>query len=816
MGQGIAVTGLGLSCALGTTRERVLAALREGRSGIAPIRRLDTTGLRTHHGTEVQDPQLAAFGDPAEPHHFDRATQLAIAAAASALAEAGVGSGTVAPDRMGLCFGASGAGQFQDMQFTLDGVPLVSKRAALFHSRNVCSFHAEVLAKRFGVRGPVVAFAAASAGSALAIDHAMRLLRSGRADYILAGGAEGLTATGLIGMDSLDLCAADRCAPFGGRTGMSFGEGAAFLLLERTEQARGRGAVILGELLACAVRSDAYDSLANDPAGRGLTRALRTAIQRSGIKTSDVSWVKASGTGHRGHDQAEALALREVFGEQVPPATSFEPSWGHTNGASPAMGVAGALLCHHEGMIPPTASMVPCTCNGIDLVQSTPRVVTTPYHVCNSVAFGGLNAVIVGGRTGAHDMPIARRDDVVITGVGVISPVGCTLDSFASALRESRVGVSPVDRFDIQGCRTRNAAFVLDPVSATMGRPGVGRRSDGVSRYAHAAVSSALRDAGLSDNGTEARLGLVVALSRGPVAAQDRFFTRMAKDGGTTPAFGRALLEMASFSVASRLCAAFRARGYSATFHDGVGGGLRALVEAVDVLRHDEDHDAIVIVAADELSAMFFRLYDRLGVLSAGTDERPWPYHPAATGMVLGEGAVAFVLERGTMARARGARVRTTVGGIATSSDAMGFQRMDSSGLVLTRAIEHALADAGVKARGVDAIYGLGRGVPSYDERELRALARLFRGEPVPVSCVLGNTGVAEAASGLFGVVAALASFAHGEVFPIAGGEAPAGQLDLVRGRSRPARMRNILLAGSTESGGNAAIVLCGSQGEKP
>jgi 3-oxoacyl-(acyl-carrier-protein) synthase len=308
------------------------------------------------------------------------------------------------------------------------------------------------------------------------------------------------------------------------------------------------------------------------------------------------------------------------------------------------------------------------------------------------------------------------------------------------------------------------------------------------------------------------RIGVSAALSRGPVTSNEKFYQSLVTSG-RTPATGRLMLRMGRFVVATQLAHLFRWQGSCSTLSEGVTAGLHALVHAFELLRQNDGHDAVVVVAADEIGGLFFRLLDRLGVLAeiGRHGEALCPYDPEATGMVLGEGAAALVLERASSAAGRGATALAEVAGYSLAADggSHSYFEPEPTGRQLERAIRLALEEAGIGPEELDVVYGHGRGIPAQDQREAQALGRVLAGRPVPVGCVLGHTGVAEAASGLFSVAAAVLGMARSEVYPVAsGGELLAGGLAYVRGGPLAGSYRRALVAGSTENGNNAAVVL--------
>jgi len=321
----------------------------------------------------------------------------------------------------------------------------------------------------------------------------------------------------------------------------------------------------------------------------------------------------------------------------------------------------------------------------------------------------------------------------------------------------------------------------------------------------------ALKDAGLQGGRIPAsRLGLVSALTRGSETAYARFCEEIISNP-RSPATGRLLLRSGRFSVSSQTAHVLGLKGLSATCCAGITAGLHALTYGFEVLQHDDAHDAVVVMAADEVAELVYQLSDCQGWLATSEgngSETLNPYDPQAGGMVLGEGAVAIVLERRGSVRARGARAYARVSGCGLTADAMNYGELEPEGRWLSRAMELALDEAGIGATDVDVAYGHGRGLPVYDQRETRAWAQLLGDRQVPVCCVMGNTGVAEAASGLYGIAAAALGLNRGEAYPVVTGGTLPGPLCWVRDGVRPGKYGSALVAGSTEQGNNAAVVL--------
>ena len=809
MSEQVVITGMGIVSASGCDAATVADHLLAGRSGIGPLRAFDTTGMKARYAAEAADFDPDPHVAPGRLRRIDRASQMALAAADQALRQAGLHP---TGDRsIGIAVGVSGAGQYQNMPVPWSRTHLVSRWMALYQGRNNPYFQAFLIARRHGLHGPQTTFSAASLGGALALGYALDVLRAGKADAMLAGGGEIQTLLNALGMEALDLVATTPCSPFSGAPGMTFGEGAAFLVLETETHARQRDAAILGELVAYGVSADAYHDMSNDPAGKGLLRAMRKALANAGLEPRDIAWIRASGTGHREQDAAESLAINEVFGGgPLPPVMSTESYFGHVNGVSPALGMIAALVCQNAGRVPviPDCQAPRPGCN-LPLLGCGGDTTAKPGDfLVNAVAFGGNNATLVAGRhRTARRLPPLADANIAITGIGVVSPLGHDRPSFLEGLRAGRCGI---DRFEIAPGVARRAGLVSDFRLKALLPQVDPRRRERLVQYALGAAALALQDADIGPRDYAAdRRGLIVGLTRGPMSPYERFFETILR-GEFDASTAHLMLRMGRFSVASELAHTFDLQGYCATVCHGVTGGLHALAQAVEIMRRHADLDVLLVVAADEVSALSLRLFDALGVLAkrdSSGEERVRPYDPKATGALLGEGAAALLLERETHARARSARIYGRVSGYGLTTDAVMEQGgLEPSGRWLERAIRLALQEAAVNSADLDWVVTQGCGWPTYDAREIQALTRVL--DDQPVSSVAGNTGLAESAGGLFGVAAALWGMTGGEAYPIAGDSQPPDSLNFVLGAPRSGDYRHCLLVGSTERGANAALVI--------
>lgn len=415
----VVVTGLGWVTPLGHDLEGVFAALAAGRSGlrapsrqaggVPPVHAVGEVPSGELEALRTEDPEAAVTGDPRVLY--------AAAAARRALADAGLDTALALEraGRSGVAL-ASGPGvhRIEDAARGLDAAGRFD--AARFHAtlgehasdsnlRHGAASPAAFLARRVGARGPVFAPVTACAAGAQAIGLALRALRAGEVDWMLAGGADSrVTSLGLVWFVLLGAAAAsegppaEACRPFDRRrTGVVVGEGAAVAVLETEEHARTRGACIRAELVGYGSSLDAYRATAPCPDGRGAAQAMARALQDGGLSPKDVDLVNAHGTGTKRNDPAEVAAIKTVFGTHarrlvVPGLKSM---LGHMLSASAAVAFASTVLSVERDLVPPTATLrEPDPLCDLDHVAGAARRREVRAALVNAFAFGGNNAVL--------------------------------------------------------------------------------------------------------------------------------------------------------------------------------------------------------------------------------------------------------------------------------------------------------------------------------------------------------------------------------------------------------------------------------------
>lgn len=732
----IAVTGSGICSAIGQSPAEVVESLAQGKSGIAPFGGDQTERMVSQYAARISDFTLGDDYPESLNSWWDRATQMAAKAAGQATANSGALSAYQDRCRIGLAVGMSGAGQFSPSRSaTLDGDGLTHEIAELLVRRNVPHFQTYQLARWLRLSGPTVTVCSASAGSGIAIGNAVRWLLANRADCVLAGGGEAIQLLNFLGFDTLGLLSPNPCSPFSRCEGMTMGEGAAFLVLERYSDAVQRGADIHGVLYGFGVSSDAFDPILFDPSGDGIRRAISIGLRDAGVAENEVGWIRASGAGGKDQDASEVMAIRAVFGDKLPLVSSTEAHHGHCNGAGPAMGFLAAMEAQRQSVVPATLNFEQTNFEGLDFVPNNSRSAQVDRYLSTTAAFGGSNVVLVGGQANGN----ARSrdcDEVVITGLGVVSGFGCAGNDFARHLSQSS-GIGPIDRRSV-GVEGVDRASLVHNFSLRREVPSIPSRGlDLLTQYATAATARALSESQAGARAFDAdRLGVVTGLKSTSGNMLDKLLNEI-QGPWATPTIGRTLLNKGRFLVTSRLAHWFSCKSYNATYSAGIGAGQLALNQAYEHLRQCPELDAIVVVSADEVTRLHLMLTARLGWLADASGSM-LPFDPQSAGMILGEGAVAIVLERKQSAGARNVKPIATMKAVACSLDDMpfadsfeqgharGFQ-LQAEGPYLEAAMRDCLRKGYISADQVDVVLGTAFGIPEVDQREQTVVRRTLR-----------------------------------------------------------------------------------------
>ncbi len=393
----VVVTGIGAVTPVGAGRERAWANLLAGKSGITPVESFDTSAYSVHVGGEIKDFAPGTF-QRLDAEEVGRASQLAVVAARQALADAGLDDGAVEPARAGVVMGTTSGEPREVERFDDRHVAEQLERVGPgFMNRYPCHVIAGHVASEVDFAGVNAMIPAACAAGNYALAHACDVLRAGRADVMLAGGADSFSRITYTGFARLGAIAPERCQPFDlGRKGMIPGEGAAVLVLEPLDEALARGARPFAEITGYGLSCDAHHMTAAHP--EGAARAMTRALEDSGRRPEDVGYVSAHGTGTPTNDRLETRAVKRVFGDAAygVPMSSIKSMIGHTMGAASAIEAMVCVLAVATDRIPPTANYEqPDPECDLDCVPNQAREQRVDVAMNNAYAFGGNNASVI-------------------------------------------------------------------------------------------------------------------------------------------------------------------------------------------------------------------------------------------------------------------------------------------------------------------------------------------------------------------------------------------------------------------------------------
>ncbi|SEA20702.1 beta-ketoacyl-[acyl-carrier-protein] synthase family protein [Rubrimonas cliftonensis] len=398
----VAVTGLGVVSALGVGREAHVAGLREGRCGVGQLSIANVDRLSVTIGAPASGFVGEERFGKSELALLDRTTQLALTAAAEAVAQSGLEVDEALAPRAGVAIGTALTGmETVDANYRAVYEEKKNRVHPFVVPRLMTNAGASQISMAHGLTGPAWTVSTACSSSNHAIGQAFHLIRSGGADVMLAGGAEAPLVFGVIkAWEGLRVMSKDGCRPFcETRNGMVQGEGAAVLVLEEWDRAARRGAPILAELAGFSMTADAGDIVT--PSAEGAARAIRGALLDARLAPEDVGYINAHGTATAANDRTECAAIRSAFGAaaETVSVSSTKSMHGHCLGGAGAVEMAAVVLALSEGVIAPTVGLVrqDPACD-LDVTPITARERRVDAALSNSFAFGGLNAVLAARR----------------------------------------------------------------------------------------------------------------------------------------------------------------------------------------------------------------------------------------------------------------------------------------------------------------------------------------------------------------------------------------------------------------------------------
>jgi len=406
----VVITGIGLITPVGNDLEATWSGLLAGKSGAAPITQFDTTRFATKFACEVKGWDASRFFDKREVKHLDRFLMFGVAAGMMAVADAGLG--TRVPegeaDRWGAFIGA-GLGGVQTIEDTFTAQAAKGPRhgfSPYFVTDIIINEAPGMISIRTGATGPNMSHVSACSSGAHSIGEAMRVIRHGYADGMIAGGTEATIAIlGIGGFNAMRAMSTRNDAPEKAsrpfdkdRDGFVIGEGAGVVVLEELEHAKRRGARIYAEVIGYAANSDAHHVAAPAPDHRGAQACFRTALKDARIDPTAIGYINAHGTSTELNDKNETIAVKAVFGDHARKLamSSTKSMTGHTLGAAGGIEAGITALALARGVLPPTTNYeTPDPDCDLDYIPNHAREQRVEVAMSNSFGFGGTNAALI-------------------------------------------------------------------------------------------------------------------------------------------------------------------------------------------------------------------------------------------------------------------------------------------------------------------------------------------------------------------------------------------------------------------------------------
>lgn len=407
----VVVTGLGAISPLGSDLASTWEGMKAGRSGAAPITLWDASKHKTQFACEVKGFDPLAHFDRKEARKFDRYTMFALVSAEEALKDSGLDLESADKNRIGVIFtsGVGGIKTFEDEM--LDYSPERGPRFnPFFIPKMIADMAAGHISMAYGFHGPNYATVSACASGTNALIDAFDLIRLGKADMMVAGGAEAaITVAGVGGFNAMNALSTRNDSPetasrpfSGSRDGFVMGEGSATLILEEYEHAKARGARIYAEVVGGGLSADAYHLTASHPEGLGAKLVMQNALDDAGLKPEDVDYINVHGTSTPVGDVSEVKAIKEVFKEHAYKLniSSTKSMTGHLLGAAGAIEALACVMAIYEGVIPPTINHAeedqdPEIDYNLNFTFNHKQERPIRVALSNTFGFGGHNASVI-------------------------------------------------------------------------------------------------------------------------------------------------------------------------------------------------------------------------------------------------------------------------------------------------------------------------------------------------------------------------------------------------------------------------------------
>ena len=385
MAKRIVVTGMGIVSALGIGKDAHLCALKEGKSGVGKVKYLATKHTDIPVGeVKMSDDELKSLLGISSDSVITRTPLLGRIAMEEAVKQSGIND----TFRVAFINGTTVGGMEKSERYYLDFFEGKNTEYIAVHD---CGAGTEMIAASFGRFDLMSTISTACSSAVNSIIVGGEMVRSGRVDAAIVGGAESLSKFHLNGFNTLMILDKDVCNPFdANRNGLNLGEGAAYIVIESEESAKSRNAEILCELSGYGNACDAFHQTASSPTGEGAYLAMKKALEDAGLEPEEIDYINAHGTGTGNNDLSESVSIKRIFGERVPYFSSTKSLTGHTTSAAGGIEAVISILALQNGIIPGCVRFEnPIEETGLIPIKKCMMQVELKHVMNNSFGFGG-------------------------------------------------------------------------------------------------------------------------------------------------------------------------------------------------------------------------------------------------------------------------------------------------------------------------------------------------------------------------------------------------------------------------------------------
>lgn len=729
------ITGLGMINAIGESVEESFKNCVNGVNGISEVKSIDTSACYAHMGAEVKPDFEVDGGEDADK--MDRVSLLCVKATREALADSKIDINDSNADRVGVIIGSCVGGAISIQKFFKERAQQPDNEEAGNPDDIVKMSIGSIavnIAKIAGAKGIVTNVGNACAASTISLEYACDLIREGQYDAFIVGGSDSFSALAFGGFTALHALDTDPCSPYNKSKGITLGEGAGVLIVESYEHAMARGAKIYCDVLGGGISSDAHHITAPRPDSEGQMNAMKWALRNSKLEPEAIGYINGHATGTPLNDSTEIQAMQTIFGNNEDTSVSSTKSMvGHCLGAAGSIEAIYTIKALTTGTLPPTIRYseedlenLKEKAGKLDFLPNKSRQKNIDYAMTNNFAFGGCNASVIFAKE-PKDIKERENHKVYVTGMGLVTGLGNSVSAYIEAVKNNQQGFEANVGADDYAAHGIKLAFY--------------RKLDKLSQIQVVSGRSCLADAGVTVSAeNETDIGMIIGTADGPATDIINFHEGLIKNGlqaGSAFVFPNTVYNAAGgyFSINSGV------KGVNVTLTNGMQAGLQSVCYAANVVKNGQEK-MMMAAGVDETTDIMKLLYGKLGYMS--NSEKPALYEGSGKSFVLGEGSVTLMLESDESAK-RGANVLCEVAGYGEAHEAVTVGTLKGSDAGLDKAINKALAMAGITAGEVDAVVGFGNGNSVIDEIEMNAHKRIF-GEEKPVINIKDYVGEARAA----------------------------------------------------------------------